>query len=253
MRISWIDTELAGKVREALSRGHASWDEVFERDGRDEVRAGAPPEGIGVPGEVWPQLAGHVARVERVREVVARSGIEAAARRFATSPHAIERAALLASGPDGDSAAIAGVLGCPVDEFVAYGHFLSRLVELGAATDPAGTVSTFERFVAEASRVVPWQASWTERLRFARDGLAALYVRVGRADDAEALYAERFDEEPGDTTVAIGAARAFLEAGDLARALVWLERAGRRAEDVGRDALAVRLRTKVTNLRARLN
>ena len=87
----------------------------------------------------------------------------------------------------------------------------------------------------------------------ARDGLAALYVRVGRNEDGDALYRERHDEEPGDTTVAIGAARAFLEAGDTTRAVLWLDRASGRAEALGRDALAARLRQKTETLRARLN
>ncbi len=240
LRLSWIHPDVVGKVRAALSRGLASWDDLFDDRGGG-VHVGSPPAGVDVSGEVWPRLAAHVARAERVREVVARSGLEAATRRFAGSPHAIERAALLAEGPDGDVVAITGVLACAIDEFLAYGHFLSRLVELGAGVDPAGTVAAFERFVAAASQVVPSQPSWTERLRFARDGLAALYVRVGRAEDADALYRERFHEEPGDTTVAIGAARAFLEAGDVARALDWLERAHGRAEAIGREALAARL------------
>jgi hypothetical protein len=250
VRLSWIDPVTIGKVRDALSRGLRSWDEAF--DGAF-VRLRPPPAGVDVPNHVWPRLAAHIARAERVREVVERSGIEAAAERFAGSPHAIERAELLAAGPDGDVAAVAGVLACEIDEFLAYGHFLSRLVELGAEADPAGTVAAFERFVAAASRVVPWQPSWTERLRFARDGLAALYVRVGRSANADALYRERFDEEPGDTTIAIGAARAFLEAGDVARALIWLERARGRAEALGRDALATRLATKIEKLRGRVN
>ena len=249
MRLSWIHPDVIRKVREALSRGLTSWDEAFDEGG---VQAGAPPPGVDVPGEAWPRLAAHVARAERVKEVVARRGPEAAAQRFAASPHAIERAAVLAEDTE-DVAAVAGVLACEIDEYLAYGHFLSRLVELGAGVDPGGTVAAFERFVAAASQVVTSQPTWPERLRFARDGLAALYVRVGRAEDAEALYRERFEEEPGDTTVAIGAARAFLEAGDLARAVVWLERGGARADAVGREALATRLRAKVASLRTRMN
>jgi hypothetical protein len=200
------------------------------------------------------RLAEHVARAERVREVVAARGREAASLRFGTSPHAVERAALMdATDEASDVSAIAGILACPIDEWVAYGHFLSRLVELGAAADPAGTVAAFERFVAAASAVRTDQPSWPERLRVARDGLAALYVRVGRADDADALYGARVDEEPQDTTIPIGAARAFLEAGDTSRAVSWLERAVLCADGLGRAGLGARLRATVSALRTRLN
>jgi hypothetical protein len=145
------------------------------------------------------------------------------------------------------------MLACEIDELVAYGQFLSRLVELGAADEPAFTVRVFEEFVAAASAVRASEPSWPERVRFARDGLAALYVRVRRVDDAEALYEQRFAEEPDDTTIAIGAARAFLEASDVARAVSWLGRAATRAEGLDRAALARRLRDKADALRRRMS
>lgn len=252
MRYSWVHPEIAERIRVALREGRESWEEVFFDEA---VRAGEPP--AGVPEAEWPRIAEHVARAARVREVVQQAGVYAAERRFADSPHAVERAALLAeNGKGSDGAAVEEVLGiltCEIDEWIAYGQFLSRLVQLGTATDPTGTVTAFEQFVAAAEALSTDQPSWPERLRVARDGLAALYVKVGRGDDAEALYSERFDEEPDDVTVAIGAARAFLEAGSLAPAVSWLERGSQRAARIGREDLRQRLETKAAALKARLN
>lgn len=250
MRISWVHPETAAKVRATLLGRHPTWNELFAGDVL--VACPPPPDNIEIRPEAWPRLALHIARAERVREAIAHTDLESAVRRFGDSPHAIERASLVAAGRGG-LAAVAGVLACTVDEFMAYGQFLSQLVELGADTDPSGTVTAFERFVAAASRLEADEPSWPERLRVARDGLAALYVRVRRLDDAESLYMQRFTEEPNDTTVAIGAGRAFLEAGDTARAVQWLVRAQGRATELGRVALAAQLAKKVENLRVRLN
>jgi hypothetical protein len=254
MRYSWVHPEVAEAIRASLRAGRSSWEEVFDATGA--VRAGEPPRGVTQAS--WPQLAEHVARAERVNEVVSQAGIDAASRRFGSSVHAIERAALLAAfdqsaAHEAEPRDITGLLDCAIDEFIAYGVFLSRLVERGASSDPAGTVAAFERFVAAASVVRSEQPSWVERLRVARDGLAALYVRVGRADDAQQVYQARFLEEPDDVTVAIGAARAFLEAGDTARAVGWLEQGAGRAAAVSRQDLAERLSVKARSLRTRLN
>jgi hypothetical protein len=252
VRYSWVHPQIAERIRAALRDGRASWEDVFAGE---MVRAGEPPDGVA-DGE-WPRLAEHVARAERVREVVHTAGVAAAEERFGDSPHAVERAALLAEGGKGSDGAdvdeVLGILTCAIDEWIAYGQFLSRLVQVGVAQDPAGTVAAFEQFVAAAEVLPSNQPSWPERVRVARDGLAALYVRVGRRDDAEALYARRFAEEPDDVTVAISAARAFLEAGAVAQAVTWLGRGSQRAATLGRDDLRQRLESKAVALRARMN
>jgi predicted Zn-dependent protease len=256
VRISFVHPQIAERVREVLLRGRNSWAEAFAAAlAGDDVLTGEPPAGI--PVDVWPRLAEHVARAERVREVIAQEGLARAHARFGASKHAVERAVLL-EAPEAhalidEPAAVRGVLACEIDELLAYGHFLSRLVELHAEGDPAGTVAAFEAFVTAARGLRASDASWPERLRVAEDGLASLYVRVGRAEDAEALFQRRFDDESGDVTVAITAARAFLERGDVGRAVAWLLRGRERATKVGRGDLATRLGDKASALRARMS
>jgi hypothetical protein len=256
LRISWVHPDVAARAREQLlaGAGRRSWEEAFTVDDRF-VPAGEPP--AGVSAAAWPGLAEHLARAERVREVVAQAGLARANERFAASAHAIERA-VLAETPDAaatidEGAIVRGVLACAVDEWLAYGHFLSRLVELDATFDPPGTVAAFEHFVGAARALPARDASWPERLRVAEDGLASLYVRVGRADDAEALFQRRFDEDATDVTVAISAARAFLEQGEVSRAVAWLGRGRERATAAGRADLATRLGEKASALRSRLS
>jgi hypothetical protein len=257
MRISWVHPDLAARVRATLIAGRRSWEDTLTDAG---VVAMAPPPGVAAA--IWPAVAEHVARAERVREVVAQAGLDHADGRFGDSPHAIERAALAealaasaghAQDPARELRLVRGVLSCTIDEMVAYGHFQSRLIELGTNVDPEGTVATIEAFVAAAADVTTSEPSWRERLDAAWDGLASLYVRVGRAADAEVVWSRRFTDAPSDTAVAISAARAFLEAGVVSRAVAWLERGATRAQGVGRKDLAQRLAQKADNLRGRLS
>jgi hypothetical protein len=255
LRTSWVHPDVAARAREILLDGRGSFEESFGEGDAFVAPAAAPPPGVDVA--IWPRLAEHLARAERVREVVAKSGLDAASERFGESPHAIERAVLVET-PEAtvtldEGNIVRGVLACAVDEWLAYGHFLSRLVELDVTFDPPGTVAAFERFVAAARAVSASDPSWPERLRVADDGLASLYVRVGRADDAEALFRRRFEEDTADVTVAISAARAFLEQGEVARAIAWLLAGRDRATSAGRADLATRLGDKASALRARMS
>jgi hypothetical protein len=253
--VSWLHPDTATLVRSLLRGDRKSWQELFTDRGEPDLPELAPPEGID-PGS-WPKVARHVARAERVREVVDQHGPEIAERQFRTSPHAVERASLL-TALHGETLAsdlepVVGVLACDVDEWVAYGPFLARLVELGLERDPALVVVAYEQFVAASSAIRSTDASWPERVRGARGGLAAVYTRVHRGDDADAIYRDLHLSDPTDTTVSIGAARAFLEVGETARSIGWLETARTRAIDLGRAPLAQRLGEKVAALRGRLN
>ena len=252
--ITFVHPDIAAKVREALLRDCSSWEEAFAAALAGASAAEPPP---GVPASAWPGLAEHVARLERVRECIARQGLPQAHARFGASPHAVERAVLMDTPGVheiiDEADFVLGVLACPIDELLAYGQFLGKLVELRAATDPQGTVAAYERFLAAAQATSASHPSWPDRLRSAEDGLASLYVRVGRGDDAEALFRRRFTDEPGDTAVAITAARAFLEQGDVARAVSWLQTGRDRALQVGRADLAARLDEKASALRARMS
>src|SRR5215475_3833574 len=116
MRLSWVRPDVVDRVRGALRGQLASWEEVFDGD---DVRAGDAPDGLELPAESWPALASHVARAERVKEAIGRGGPLQAVARFGTSPHAIERAALVAEAapqtPDEEWDAVAGILACPID------------------------------------------------------------------------------------------------------------------------------------------
>ena len=248
MKLSWTQPQQLARVRAARSRYAASWDELFDHTGA--ARIGPTPE--EVDPATWRTLAEHVARIERVRELLALLGHEEGARRFANSPHAVERATLVDAGAQADDGlAVRGILECAFDQWLAYGMLLSRLIEVGLPSDPEGTVAAFEDFVVRAAQATIDHPSWPERVRMARDGLAALYVRVGRLEDGDRLYRERFAEEETDTAIAIGAGRAFLEARQSARAAVWLDRGAERAAAVNRPALAATLREKAQRLRSR--
>lgn len=200
-------------------------------------------------------MAEHVARAERVSEVVRDRGLEAAARAFADSPHAVEVATVAAA------AAEAGVLGldllelvfaCEIDEYVAYGTFLD-LLSAHSGDDPERAIAIHERFCDAVVGLRSDVPMWEERANVVRDGLAGLYVRCGRLDAAEGVFERRHDEEQGSVVVSLSASRAFLASGALARAIRWLGVGAERARQLGRPEMEERLLAKRETLRRRMS
>ena len=72
MRISWLSAEEVAAARQALTAGGATWDSHFGPD----FTSPALPEGAAIVD--WEHLAEHVARAERVVEIVRGEGVEAA-------------------------------------------------------------------------------------------------------------------------------------------------------------------------------
>ena len=92
---------------------------------------------------------------------------------------------------------------------------------------------------------------WAERVAAVRDGLASYYVVCGRHEQADALYRTRHAEERSTLVVALGASRAFLSAGEVGRAILWLGLGAERAEALSRPDMAAKLRAKQDTLRTR--
>ncbi len=253
MRISWLTADEIAIAREALMAGGKTWGDHFVAD--EFVGVPQPPNNTILD---WREVTEHVARAERVSEVVRELGIEEARARFAGSPLAIEAVILAAAAHEGgviDLAQVMGVLAHAIDPLVFYAPFLELLVELGK-TDIELTVRVYEDFVAAYSRALADLADLPrahERIGAARDGLADFYVAVGKLDEAEALFQRRHDEDRGDVAVALSASRAFLAAGSVSHAVRWLGVGVDRATELGRGELANRLREKLGRVRERLS
>ena len=86
-----------------------------------------------------------------------------------------------------------------------------------------------------------------------RDGLADFYVTAGKMEAAEELFEQRHEEDRNDVAVALSAARAFLAAGNISHAVRWLGVGAGRAQTLGREDLATKLRDKQESVRKRLS
>jgi len=252
MRISWLSAEQIAVAREALTAGGAKWDDHFESDDGEFISPAQPEDAQLLD---WPRITEHVARAERVSEIVRDRGFDAARTRFAGSGIAIEEATLAAAAHQGevlDLDQVIGVLGCSIDRLVFYAPFLELLMELGRGQLDR-TIKTYEDFVAAYARALVDIPHGHERIGAVRDGLADFYVSAGRIDEAEALFERRHDEDRGDVAVALSASRAFLAAGSVSHAVRWLGVGAQRATALGREELAERLRQKQGRVRERLS
>ena len=248
MRISWLSAEEIAAARAALTAGGASWDSHFAPEFE------IPP----VPADSqlldWEGVTEHVARAERVSQVVRDLGLEEARRRYGSSRAAIEAATLAAAAHQGDQLGldeVIGVLERPIDSYVFYAPFLELMLELGKG-DVERTIASYERFAGAYARALEGVPHGAERIGAMRDGLADFYVSAGRTEAAEALFEQRHDEDQGDVAVALSASRAFLAAGSVSHAVRWLGGAARAAA-LGRVELADRLRKKQEAVRRRLS
>lgn len=249
MRISWLSADEISAARQALTSGGASYEDHFAPE------FVAPPASESLQLLDWPGITEHVARAERVSQIVRDAGLVAARARFAGSPVAIEAATLAAAAYEGDELGldeVLGVLACKIDAYVFYAPFLELMVSL-ARDDVDRAVAAYEAFVANYARALSEIPHGAERIGVARDGLADFYVRTGRYDEAETLFDRRHNEDQGDVAVALSASRAFLAAGSISHAVRWLGIGATRAATLGRLDLASRLRSKQTRVRGRLS
>ena len=249
MRISWLSAEEIASARHALTAGGASYEDHFHPE------FVAPPEPADLALLDWSGVTEHVARAERVSQVVRDTGLTAARARFAGSSNAIEAATLAAAAHQSDELGfeeVLRVLACTIDGYVFYAPFLELLVLLGK-TQLDRAVVAYEDFVAAYARALGQIPHGAARVGAVRDGLADFYVSAGRHDDAETLFERRHEEDRGDVAVALTASRAFLAAGSVSRAVRWLGIGAVRAATLGRKELAGRLRSTQERVRERLS
>lgn len=248
MRISWLSPDEIAAARAALTADGASWESHFDPEFSAPVQD--RPEFLD-----WTGITEHVARAERVSEVVRDFGLDEAQARFGQSQSAIEAATMAAAAHEGERLTleqIQGVLEKPIETYVFYAPFLELLLEKGRV-DNEETVTTYEQFVERYGTAMANVPHGKERLSALRDGLADVYVFAGKIDKAEALFETRHDEDQGDVAVALSASRAFLAAGSSSRAVRWLGVAAARAHTLGRFDLEKKLREKQDSVRRRLS
>lgn len=250
MRISWLEPQVIGIARNALMAHRGTWNALFE------PQLELPPAPNGLDPDDWPRVAEHIARAERVSELVRGRGLDAAMSAYQSSEHAIEHATLIAASSMADRLSLdmlEVMLSCQIDELVLYGQFLAMLCDIGAKCDAERSLAAYESFCAAAEAVDTTADMWRDRVNAVRDGLASFYVMCGRHDDGHALFEVRHAEQTEDLVVALAASRSFLSAGVVSRAMVWLGIGAARAGELGRNEMRDRLLVKQSSLRSRLD
>jgi len=249
MRISWLSADEIAVAREALTVGARTYEDHFVAG----VFTVPPlPPGRGVLD--WERITEHVARAERVSQVVREAGLDVARARFGGSDVAIEAATLAAAAHEGDALGldeVIHVLTRPIDPYVFYAPFLELLMSLGKE-QLARALAIYEQFAEAHAAVLVDSLHGTARVAAVRDGLADVYVSAGRIADAEALFERRHEEDQNDVAVALSASRAYLAAGQASYAVRWLGVAATRATVLGRTAQAAKLRQTQDSIRKRL-
>lgn len=249
MRISWLSAEEIAAARQALKADGATWDDHFDPDFE------TPPPPADTQLLDWEGITEHVARAERVSEVVREQGLAAARARFASSGVAIEAATLAAAAhEDGalDLDQVIKVLRCDIDSYVFYAPFLELMIEMGKHERELA-IHTYEQFVDAYTRTLREIPHGSAKVGAVRDGLADFYVSVQQIDKAEQLFETRHEEDRDDVAVALTASRAFLAAGSVSHAVRWLGIAAVRAQTLGKADLATRLRQKAESIRKRMS
>lgn len=249
MRISWLSAEEIAAARQALKADGASWDDHFA------PHFETPPPPADTQLLDWEGITEHVARAERVSEVVREQGLAAARARFAASDVAIEAATLAAAAhQDGalDLDQVIKVLRCDIDSYVFYAPFLELLIDMGKSEREL-SIHTYEQFVDAYTRTLREIPHGSVKIGAVRDGLADYYVSVQQIDKAEVLFECRHEEDRDDVAVALTASRAFLAAGSVSHAVRWLGIAAVRAQTLGKADLATRLRQKSESVRKRMS
>ncbi|CAN5626030.1 hypothetical protein BH11MYX1_BH11MYX1_48120 [soil metagenome] len=249
MRISWLSPEEIAAARTALMADGATYERFF-------TPTFQPPAAPAEPQLLdWAGITEHVARAERVSQVVREHGLAAARERFGGSGIAIEAVTIAAAAHEDETLGrdeVIGVLRCPIDNYVFYAPFLELLVSLS----PGGlesTIKTYEEFTDAYTASLATMPHSAPRIGAMRDGLADMYVSAGLLDRAEAMFQRRHEEDHRDVAVALSASRAFLAAGSVSRAVEWLGIGAARAQELGRADLAEKLHQKQDSLRKRLS
>ncbi len=238
------------ETRNILLSRHSDWAAHFT------PQFNAPPSPASVDQLAWARIAEHVARAERVSSVVREAGLESALSEFGRSPHAIEQATVIAAAVQAEEVTLEmceALLACPVDELIVYGTFLQILIDVGGRERQERVVEAYEAFWSAVVVKRCNQSVWPDRVAAVQDGLANLYVRSGRYEEAEELFSQRHETDVDELVVALTASRCYLAAGAVARAVGWLELGEKRALELGREKMAAKLAEKQVSLKKRMS